>query len=158
MSTHALVKLQAAAAAAAASAAAVRVRETTRMRYDADVERTIKAAMASIPQQITIEIGPGATRHSRFDGMKLTREIVASCTACSFRNADARGLDLHDLKINADNFSGADMRGANLNGAKLAGVSLAGTNLGNADLRGAMLTGVELRGPTSTARSSKAYA
>jgi len=140
-STQALVKLQAATAAAAA----VRVRESTRMRYDADVERTIKAAMASIPKQISIEIGSGGTHHVRFDGMKLTREIIASCTACSFRNADARGLDLHDLKINADNFSGADMRGANLNGAKLAGVSLAGTNLGNADLRGAMLTGVELR-------------
>jgi uncharacterized protein YjbI with pentapeptide repeats len=120
-----------------------RVRASTRVRFDADVERTIKAAMASIPQQIAIEISTGM-RHSRFDGMKLTREMVASCAACSFRNADARGLDLHDLKMNADNFSGADMRGVNLNGAKLAGVSLSGTNLSNADLRGATLTGVAL--------------
>jgi len=148
ISPQSVAKLQSMAAAlgaAAAGAAATRVRESTRVRYDADIERTIKAAMATIPHDIAIEVNSGTMRHSRFDGMKLTREMVASCSACSFRNADARGLDLHDLKISADNFSGADMRGANLNGAKLAGVSLAGTNLGNADLRGAMLTGVDLR-------------
>jgi uncharacterized protein YjbI with pentapeptide repeats/beta-lactamase regulating signal transducer with metallopeptidase domain len=120
--------------------------QTARVRYDTDIERTIKAAMASIPHAIAVEMSSGSTRHSRFDGVKLTREMVASCVACSFRNADARGLDLHDLKLNADNFSGADMRGVNLNGAKLAGVSLASANLTNADLRGAMLTAVELRG------------
>jgi uncharacterized protein YjbI with pentapeptide repeats/beta-lactamase regulating signal transducer with metallopeptidase domain len=144
MPAHSIAKIQ--ALTAAAGAAAARVRETARLRYDADIERTIKAAMASIPHEIALEMRAGSTRHSRFDGMKLTREMVASCVACSFRNADARGLDLHDLKINADNFSGADMRGVNLSGAKLAGVSLAGTNLSNADLRGAMLTGVEFRG------------
>jgi uncharacterized protein YjbI with pentapeptide repeats/beta-lactamase regulating signal transducer with metallopeptidase domain len=118
-----------------------------RVRYDVDIERTINAAMAQIPREIEAGVSSGAARHSRFfDGMKLTREMVASCVACSFRNADARGLDLHDLKLNADNFSGADMRGANLNGAKLAGVSLASANLTNADLRGAILTAVELRG------------
>lgn len=138
---QALVKLQ----AASASAAAARVRELTRVRFDADVERTIKAAMASIPQQIAIEIGTG-TRHARFDGMKLTRQMIASCAACSFRNADARGLDLHNLNLSADNFSGADMRGVNLNGAKLAGVLLSGTNLSNADLRGATLAGMVLSG------------
>ena len=54
--------------------------------------------------------------------MKLTRDMIVSCAGCSFRNADARGLDLHDLKLSAANFSGADMRGVNLEGAKLAGV------------------------------------
>jgi len=144
MSERSIAKLE--AIAASAGAAAARVSDTTRARYEADIERTIKAAMASIPHEISVQMGSGNMRHVGFDGMKLTREMVASCAACSFRNADARGLDLHDLKINADNFSAADMRGANLNGAKLAGVSLEGTNLSNADLRGAMLTGVELRG------------
>ena len=143
VSAHSIARIQ--VSAATAGAAAARVRETARLRYDADIERTIKAAMASIPREIAIEMSSGTMRHLRFDGMKLTREMVASCAGCSFRNADARGLDLHDLKINADNFSGADLRGANLSGAKLAGVSLSGTNLSNADLRGATLTGVELR-------------
>jgi uncharacterized protein YjbI with pentapeptide repeats/beta-lactamase regulating signal transducer with metallopeptidase domain len=132
--------------AAVPAAPAARVRETARARFDVDVERTIAAAMASIPREITVHVNTGTTRHSRFDGMKLTREMVASCVACSFRNADARGLDLHDLNLNADNFTGADMRGVNLNGAKLAAVSLSGANLANADLRGAMLTAVRLAG------------
>jgi uncharacterized protein YjbI with pentapeptide repeats/beta-lactamase regulating signal transducer with metallopeptidase domain len=132
----------------ATPAAVARARESTGMRFDADIEQTIKAAMASIPHEIAINMSGGNTRHSRFDGMKLTREMVASCVACSFRNADGRGLDMHDLKLSADNFSGADLRGANLNGAKLAGVSLTGANLSNADLRGAILMAVEFRGTT----------
>ncbi|HEY0381723.1 MAG TPA: M56 family metallopeptidase [Candidatus Elarobacter sp.] len=145
-----VVKLQ--AATAAASAIAAHARDMAQVKYDADVERTIKVAMATIPHELGFEVNGtrvrvngNLVRRSRFDGMKLTREMVAACTACSFRNADARGLDLHDLKLNADNFNDADMRGANLAGAKLAGVSLAHANLGNADLRGAQLTGVELR-------------
>ncbi len=120
-----------------------------RSRYAAEIERTIKAAMESIPREVAIEINGSHPRFSgaiarRLDGMKLTRAMIASCTACSFRNADARGLDLHDLKLSADDFSGADMRGVNLAGAKLSGVSLARANLANADLRGTLLSGVEL--------------
>jgi uncharacterized protein YjbI with pentapeptide repeats/beta-lactamase regulating signal transducer with metallopeptidase domain len=150
MSPQSVAKLQ--ALSVAASAVAAHAHDVTHATYDADIERTIKAAMATIPRDIGFEfdgskvrVSRSAARRTRFDGMKLTREMVASCTACSFRNADARGLDLHDLKLSADNFNNADMRGVNLAGAKLAGVSLAHANLGNADLRGAQLTGVELR-------------
>jgi uncharacterized protein YjbI with pentapeptide repeats/beta-lactamase regulating signal transducer with metallopeptidase domain len=117
-----------------------------------EIERTIKLAIESIPHEIAAELNgsrpwtkSASVRRARFDGMKLTREMVASCAGCSFRNADARGLDLHDLRLSADNFSGADMRGVNLAGAKLAAVSLLRANLANADLRGAQFSGVELR-------------
>jgi uncharacterized protein YjbI with pentapeptide repeats/beta-lactamase regulating signal transducer with metallopeptidase domain len=79
-------------------------------------------------------------------GMKISREILTSCNGCSFRNADLRGLDLHDLTLKGDDFSGADLRDVNLAGANLIGVSLRRANLGSADLRGAHLSGVELSG------------
>jgi uncharacterized protein YjbI with pentapeptide repeats/beta-lactamase regulating signal transducer with metallopeptidase domain len=109
-----------------------------------DVTRAMHDAMAAIPAQIAQEQSGAPGRRTRFDGVKLSRELVASCTGCSFRNADLRGLDLHDLRISANDFSGADMRGANLSGAKLTGVSLVRVNLANADLRNAQLSGVEL--------------
>ncbi len=143
ISPPSVARLQALAAAASARA---RARDLSHTSYEAQIERTIAAAMATIPHEVATEMNVLNLRHSKLDGVKLTREMVASCAACSFRNADARGLDLHDLKLNADNFTGADMRGANLAGAKLSGVSLAGANLANADLRGAQLSAVELRG------------
>ena len=149
-SPQAVAKLQ--AASAAVSAAAARARVSSQAKIGPEIERSIKLAMESIPREIAVEINGSHPRVSmtirhalRFDGMKLTREMVASCIACSFRSADARGLDLHDLRLNAANFTGADMRGVNLAGAKLYGVSLLRANLANADLRGAQLTGVELR-------------
>jgi uncharacterized protein YjbI with pentapeptide repeats/beta-lactamase regulating signal transducer with metallopeptidase domain len=113
-----------------------------------EVTRALHEAIATIPREIAFEeqgSAPG-TRRARLDGVKLSRELIASCVGCSFRNADVRGVDLHGLRISADNFAGADMRGANLSGAKLTGVSLRGANLANADLRNAELAGVELRG------------
>ena len=58
-------------------AAVARVCETARVRYEIDIERTIKAAMATIPRRIEIEISSGSA-HSRFDEMKLSREIAAA--------------------------------------------------------------------------------
>jgi uncharacterized protein YjbI with pentapeptide repeats/beta-lactamase regulating signal transducer with metallopeptidase domain len=143
---------QAVAKIQAVSAAAARARYATQFRFGPEIERAMKAAMESIPHEVTVELNasanlrtPTAVRRMRFDGMKLTRDMIVSCAGCTFRNADARGLDLHDLKLTAANFSGADMRGVNLSGAKLAGVVLSRANLGNADLRGAVLSGVELR-------------
>jgi uncharacterized protein YjbI with pentapeptide repeats/beta-lactamase regulating signal transducer with metallopeptidase domain len=83
---------------------------------------------------------------TRADGVKLSREMVASCVACSLRRSDGRGIDLHGLTISADDFRDADLRGVNLSNARLQGVSFAGADLANADLRGADLTGVELGG------------
>ena len=130
--------------AALAAAEAMRANDSTGLTVD--VQRTIRDAMAAIPRQIADERNPHRSKRTSFDGVKISREIVAACSACSFRNADLRGLDLHELRINADDFSGADMRGANLASARLSGVSLRGTNLDNADLRGTLLSGVELRG------------
>ncbi|MEA2721625.1 MAG: hypothetical protein QOJ39_3489 [Candidatus Eremiobacteraeota bacterium] len=111
-----------------------------------EIGRIMSEAMASIPREIALEPGSGTTtKRVRLEGVKISRELIASCAGCSFRNADLRGVDLHGLKISADNLSGADMRGANLSGAKLTGVSLRGANLANADLRNAELAGVELR-------------
>ncbi|HEY6234590.1 MAG TPA: pentapeptide repeat-containing protein, partial [Candidatus Elarobacter sp.] len=153
LSPQAFAKIQAMAAAASAGATVARARsDAAQEKLGPEIERTIRVAMESIPRQITFEMNGSHTRITsasprrvRFDGMKLTRDMIASCAGCSFRNADARGLDLHDLRLSADNFSGADMRGVNLTGAKLAAVSLQRANLANADLRGAQFTGVELR-------------
>ncbi|MDB5071207.1 MAG: hypothetical protein JWM87_2318 [Candidatus Eremiobacteraeota bacterium] len=113
-----------------------------------EIGRVLQEAMASIPREIAQEEqgSTSGTKRARLDGVKLSRELIASCVGCSFRNADIRGVDLHGLKISANNFAGADMRGVNLSGAKLTGVSLRGANLSNADLRNAELAGVELRG------------
>ncbi len=110
-----------------------------------DIAKAISAAMASVPSEIAQEAGAPRKRHGiKYDGVKVTREIVASCIGCSFRNSDVRSVDLHGLKIVGDDFSDADMRGANLSGARLAGVSLARAKLGGADLRGAAFAGVDL--------------
>ena len=109
-----------------------------------EISRAMHEAMAAIPRDFEFEPG-SSQRGTRLDGVKLSRELIASCVGCSFRNADVRGVDLHGLRMSANNFSGADMRGVNLAGAKLSGVSLRGANLANADLRNAELTGVELR-------------
>ena len=138
-SPETLHKLRAATAAAARSH--LRDAET----IGPDVARVLHDVLSSLPREIAQEAGTPGRRLARLDGVKLTREVIASCTGCSFRHADARGLDLHGLKFTANDFSGADMRGANLAGAQLFGVSLAGANLANADLRAAQLSGVELR-------------
>jgi uncharacterized protein YjbI with pentapeptide repeats/beta-lactamase regulating signal transducer with metallopeptidase domain len=111
-----------------------------------EIARVMQEAMAAIPHEIALDPESVTVKRARLDGVKLSRELIASCVGCSFRNADVRGVDLHGLKISANDFSGADMRGANLSGAKLTGVSLRGANLANADLRNAELAGVELRG------------
>jgi uncharacterized protein YjbI with pentapeptide repeats/beta-lactamase regulating signal transducer with metallopeptidase domain len=134
-----IAKLQAAAERAGARASHV----TDAADFGPQVAKSMQEALATLPREIAQE--SSSTRQSRMDGVKLSRELVASCVACSFRNADLRGIDLHGLKINADDFSGADFRGANLSGAQLIGVSLAHANLSNADLRNAELNGVELR-------------
>jgi uncharacterized protein YjbI with pentapeptide repeats/beta-lactamase regulating signal transducer with metallopeptidase domain len=145
-----VVRIQ--AATAAVSAAAARARDSAQAKIGPEIERSIKLAMESIPREIAFEMNgshPGVggitVRRLRFDGMKLTREMIASCSGCSFRNADAHGLDLHALRLSADDFTGADLHGANLAGAKLVGISLMRANLANADLRGAQLTSVDLR-------------
>ena len=111
--------------------------------FGPQVAKELQQTLAALPHEIAQE--SNATRRTAMDGVKLSRELVASCIACSFRNADVRGVDLHGLTINADDFSGADLRGANLSGANLIGVSLAHANLSNADLRDAQLNGAELR-------------
>ncbi|MBV8369139.1 MAG: pentapeptide repeat-containing protein [Candidatus Eremiobacteraeota bacterium] len=114
--------------------------------FGPDIAKTISAAMAAVPREIAQETGAPRKRHAKYDGSKVTREIVASCLGCSFRGSDARGVDLHGLKIVGDDFSDADLRGANLSGARLAGVSLARAKLADANLRGAAFAGVDLEG------------
>jgi uncharacterized protein YjbI with pentapeptide repeats/beta-lactamase regulating signal transducer with metallopeptidase domain len=111
--------------------------------FGGDIAKELQSTLATLPRQIAQE--SSNTRHTRMDGVKISRELVASCVACSFRNADVRGVDLHGLTLNADDFTGADMRGVNLSGAQLTGVSLSRANLANADLRNAQLNGTELR-------------
>ena len=108
-----------------------------------EVAKAVKIAMGSMPAQVAQE--STWSNRTRVAGVKLSRELVASCMACSLRGADLRNVDLHGLKINADDLSGADLRGANLSGAQLLGVSLRGANLSGADLRNAELNGVDLR-------------
>jgi uncharacterized protein YjbI with pentapeptide repeats/beta-lactamase regulating signal transducer with metallopeptidase domain len=113
----------------------------------ARVERDVRNVLASPAQPATPQSAtPQSATPPRHDGVKLSREMVASCTACSLRRSDGRGIDLHDLAISADDFRDADLRGANLSNSRLEGVSFAGADLSNADLRGAELTGVELQG------------
>jgi uncharacterized protein YjbI with pentapeptide repeats/beta-lactamase regulating signal transducer with metallopeptidase domain len=108
-----------------------------------EVAKALKTAMGSLPAQVAQE--STWSNRTRLAGVKLSRELLASCLACSLRGADLRNLDLHGLKLNGDDLAGADMRGANLNGAQLVGVSLRGANLSGADLRNAELNGVDLR-------------
>ena len=108
-----------------------------------EVAKALKAAMSSLPAQVAQE--STWSNRTRLTGVKLSRELLASCLACSLRGADLRNLDLHGLKLNGDDLAGADMRGVNLNGAQLVGVSLRGANLSGADLRNAQLTGAEMR-------------
>ncbi|HEX3464133.1 MAG TPA: pentapeptide repeat-containing protein [Candidatus Elarobacter sp.] len=108
-----------------------------------EVAKALKLAMGSMPQQVGQESTWSA--HTRLAGVKLSRELVASCTACSLRGADLRNVDLHGLKLNGDDLTGADMRGVNLSGAQLIGMTLRGANLSGADLRNAELNGVDLR-------------
>ena len=115
-----------------------RTHETTEI--GPEVAKAMKIAMGTIPAQVAEE-----SNRTRVAGVKLSRELVASCMACSLRGADLRNVDLHGLKINADDLSGADLRGANLSGTQLLGVSLRGANLAGADLRNAELNGVDLR-------------
>ena len=133
-------------AAQVATTQARRVHDTETI--GTDIAKAIHEVTVSLPRELVHEVAQDGTvpARTRTDGVKLSRDLIASCTGCSFRNADARGLDLHGIKINANDFSGADMRGVNLSGAQLVGVSLAGANLANADLRNAQLHGVELRG------------
>ena len=139
LSAEQIARLQAAAERAAAHAS----HAGDAAEFGPLVAKSMQEVLATLPREIAQE--SSTTRQSRMDGVKLSRELVASCVACSFRNADLRGIDLHGIKINADDFSGADFRGANLSGAQLVGVSLAHANLSNADLRNAELNGVELR-------------
>lgn len=111
-----------------------------------DAGRIVHNAMAAIPLQIAQEQAGVRTHQTPPDGTKITRELIASCTACSLNHADLRGLDLHGLKIAADELSYADLRNVNLAGAELVGVSLEHANLAGADLRGARLSGVALEG------------
>ena len=133
-----------AASIRAATAAAARAAAETGSYIGPDIARSIREAMASVPRELAQQGSERHKRHAKYDGVKVTREIVASCIGCSFRNSDLRGVDLHGLKIAGDDFSDADMRGANLSGARLAGVSLARAKLGGADLRGTAFAGVDL--------------
>jgi uncharacterized protein YjbI with pentapeptide repeats/beta-lactamase regulating signal transducer with metallopeptidase domain len=134
-----------AAAQVAAAEVAARTREVT-SGIGPEVAKQIHDAMAALPREIAQESSTPTSRRAPSDGAKLTRELIASCTGCSFRNRDMRGLDLHDVRMSGNDFSGADLRGANLSGAQLSGVSLRRANLAGADLRGASLNGVELAG------------
>lgn len=141
--------VRSAARSAARTARTARERDAAQTTtLDAQVENAVTVAMSVIPRELAQDVAGATARRSHFDGVRLSRRLIASCPGCSFRNADAHGLDLHDLNLNADDFSGADMRGANLAGARLFGVSLSRANLTNADLRGAQLTGVEMRDAT----------
>jgi uncharacterized protein YjbI with pentapeptide repeats/beta-lactamase regulating signal transducer with metallopeptidase domain len=131
----------------AASASAARAHDAVNAAgVGTEVARVLHDVMTSIPREIAQETSSSKSQGARFDGVKLTRDLIAGCVGCSFRHADVRGLDLHGLKITADDFSDADMRGVNLSGSQLFGVSLSGANLANADLRNAQLSGVEFRG------------
>ena len=66
------------------------------------------------------------------------------------RDADLRGADLHDAKLQYAKLQGADLRDAKLQGAKLQcadlrDAKLQGAKLRDADLRGAKLRGAYLR-------------
>jgi uncharacterized protein YjbI with pentapeptide repeats/beta-lactamase regulating signal transducer with metallopeptidase domain len=143
-----LLSPKAAAAIRVATAAAARL--GAQQAHDAtagigpEIAREISSAMASMPHDIAQENGVPRVRRARHDNVKITREMVAACIGCSFRNSDGRGVDLHGLRIVGDDFTGANLTGANLSGAALNGVSLAGANLQDADLRGAKLNGVDL--------------
>jgi uncharacterized protein YjbI with pentapeptide repeats/beta-lactamase regulating signal transducer with metallopeptidase domain len=141
LAPHALAAIRAAARRGTGSAAAFDA------QIGAEVGRAVGNVLAHLPDIAQLD-GQGATRPHRVppSGAKLSRDLIARCNGCVFRNADLHGIDLHDLTLKGDDFEGADLRGANLAGARLVGVSLRGANLGNADLRGARLSGVELRG------------
>jgi uncharacterized protein YjbI with pentapeptide repeats/beta-lactamase regulating signal transducer with metallopeptidase domain len=83
---------------------------------------------------------------ARYDGARVSRETLASCMGCSFRDADLHGLNLSGIALTGDDLRGANLSGANLSGAKLSGTSLRDANLRGANLAGAHLTGVELSG------------
>ena len=113
-----------------------------------EIGRQIGEAMKNIPQQIAQDTGSHGAHGARsvtLNGVKLSREILAGCSGCTFHNADGRGADLHGLAITGDDLRDANLSGANLQGARISGVDLRGANLTNADLRGASLSGVELR-------------
>lgn len=84
--------------------------------------------------------------HGSFDGIAVSRSMVASCLGCSFRNADLHGVDLSGLSIVGSDFRGANLRGANLSGSKLSGDSLVDADVSGANLVGARLSGVDVGG------------
>ena len=84
--------------------------------------------------------------HGTFDGVAVSRSVVASCLGCSFRNADLHGIDLSGLSIVGNDFRGANLRGANLSGAKLAADSFVDADVSGANFAGAHVSGVELSG------------
>lgn len=142
LSGHSLAAIRAATSRAGSSAAILG------SQFGIEVGSIVGHALAHLPREIAQLDAEDEmpAHHVTPAGMKMSREMVAACNACSFHNADLRGLDLHELTLKGDDFGGADLRGVNLAGASLIGVSLRRANLGNADLRGAHLSGVELSG------------
>ncbi|HTJ27083.1 MAG TPA: pentapeptide repeat-containing protein [Candidatus Limnocylindria bacterium] len=108
------------------------------------IQQTVHDALASVPAAIAASSDPQRPSRGRLAGVRVSREMIASCVGCSMRDADLHGLDLHGLSINGVDLRGADLHGVNLSGTHLTGVSLSDANLTGADLRNAELNGVTL--------------
>ncbi len=113
---------------------------------DAEIERTVHAALATVPAAIAAGRNEARGAHARLDGTRLSRALIAACAGCSLRNADAHGLDLHGIRLTAADLSHADLHGANLAGIRFAGVDLSHADLRDADLTGARFDGCDLSG------------
>jgi uncharacterized protein YjbI with pentapeptide repeats/beta-lactamase regulating signal transducer with metallopeptidase domain len=110
------------------------------------IQQTVHDALASIPAETAVDADAQRSSRRRLDGVRVSREMLASCVGCSMRGADLRGLDLRGLSINGVDLRDADLRDADLSGARVTGVSLIDANLTGTDLHNAQLNGVTLHG------------
>ncbi len=135
----------AAAATIAGAVAAGRAAGENEMQIGARIRDAVAGLRKDVAAR-TADASLGAQK----DAVRVSREMVASCTGCSFRGADLHGLDLHGISLSGNNFRGANMRGVDLSDAHLSGDSLRDVDLSGANLSGAELSGVEWRGANLT--------
>ncbi|HYZ14985.1 MAG TPA: pentapeptide repeat-containing protein [Candidatus Acidoferrum sp.] len=108
--------------------------------------KRIHDVLAGMRKDVAVQAGDDARMGAQHDGIRVSRDMVASCTGCSFRGADLHGLDLHGISLTANDFRGANLRGVDLSGAQLSGDSLRDADLSGANLSGAQLSGVDWHG------------